>query len=414
MGARSGSVLGLRGRKVDLVRGPFDPGGQPALESPNDLWLGLFAWNVGGGCTASKAILTDPDRYQHIWRWETAERLVRHADAMGLEFQLSAARWLGHGGETRFHEDVLESLIATSATAPITQRLLLLSTAHVTYGHHPLHFAKMGASIDQISAGRWGLNIVTGWVADEQALFGREFPAHDQRYEMADEFVTLMKWVWSSDEPIDFEGKYFRSYGAYTSPKPLRKPRPFLINAGSSPTGIDFAARQCDWLFCLGDVETCRATAERLEQANERYRRHVESMTFAWLVIEDSDANAEAVAREVADQIDEQAVDTFLRRGFEGAQSGRPPADATMVARPALPENTTLREALGARYVSAGIGLGGQHVVGSADSVAEGLRELHQRGGQRGVMLSFFDHADGLRRMERDVIPRLRKMGLRS
>lgn len=411
--SRTGSVMGLRGRPVDVLRGPFDPGGQPRLESPHELWLGLFAWNVGGGCTASRAILRDPERYQHIWRWETAQRLVRMADRMGLEFQLSAARWLGHGGETRFHEDVLESLVATPATAPITERVLLLSTAHVTYGYHPLHFAKMGATIDQISGGRWGLNIVTGWVADEQALFGREFPDHEARYEMADEFVTLMKWVWASDEPIDFEGKYYRSYGAYTSPKPARKPRPFLINAGSSPTGIDFAARQCDWLFCLGDVETCRAASDSLQERTGKYGRHAESMTFAWLVIEDSDARAEAVAREVTEQIDERAVDTFLLRGFEGSRSGHATGAAKDSSNERLPGNLRLRETLGERYIGAGIGLGGQHIVGSPDTVAEGLRALHERGGQRGIMLSFFDYLGGMERLERDVLPRLRKMGLR-
>ena len=93
---------------------------------------------------------------------------------------------------------------------PLTSTLSLFSTAHVTYHFHPLHFAKFGATIDFISNGRWGLNIVTGYSAAEQAAFGIEPPiGHDEAYDMADEFTTLMKYLWSEDVPIEFEGQDF-------------------------------------------------------------------------------------------------------------------------------------------------------------------------------------------------------------
>ena len=96
-------TVGFRGKSVDILKGPFDPGGQPVLESPNQLLLGLFAWNLTAGATISKAVLKDPERCQNFWRWDTAQTLVREADALGLEFQIPFGRWLGHGGVTRFN-----------------------------------------------------------------------------------------------------------------------------------------------------------------------------------------------------------------------------------------------------------------------------------------------------------------------
>ena len=63
---------------------------------------------------------------------------------------------------------------------------------------------------------------------------------------MADELVTLLKHLWASDDPVDFEGEHYQCYGGYVAPNPVRKPRPILMNAGQSDTGFDFACRQAD------------------------------------------------------------------------------------------------------------------------------------------------------------------------
>ena len=167
--------------RASQTRGPFDPGGQPDSGSENRLQMGLFAWNLTGGATASKAILEDPDRYQNFWHWDIARELVVTADRIGLEFELPFARWLGHGGPTEFNNDSLDFVSTAAALASITQQTMLMSTAHITYGYHPMHFAKFGSSIDYISGGRWGLNIVCGWFEEEQRMFGIDQPDHARR-----------------------------------------------------------------------------------------------------------------------------------------------------------------------------------------------------------------------------------------
>jgi FMNH2-dependent dimethyl sulfone monooxygenase len=401
--------IGLRGRSVKITRGPFDPGGQPRIETPNRLVLGLFAWNLTGGCTISKAVLASAERRRDFWRWETASKLVRMAEAIGLEFEVPFGRWLGHGGATRFNEDQLDFLSTAAALAPITRQIMLFSTAHVTYGFHPIHFAKFGATIDQISGGRWGLNVVTGWIEDEQALFGQQFPDHERRYEMADEFVTLMKWAWSSEEPITFEGEFYRSYGAYVSPKPARKPRPLLVNAGTSPTGIDFAAKHCDWIFCLGGLEQMRRTADAVEERAEFYHRQVSPMTFAYVVMDETDERAQATFDWLVSEIDEEAADTFIKRGMAGSQSGTPIPGFTF--DPMRP----IRQQVGEqRYIGSALGLGGHQIVGTPEMVAEEIRRLYQQGRQRGVLLSFFDPEEGLALTRDRLLPILHKMGLRK
>ena len=193
---------------------------------------------------------------------------MREADRIGCEFEVPFGRWLGHDGVTGFNEQALDFLTASAGLAPITSKMLISSTSHIGYGFHPLQFAKWGASIDHMSEGRWALNVVAGWIRDEVALFGGTFLEHDLRYEICDEFVTFLKQCWSSEEPFDFEGRFFKGRDVYVSPKPTRKPRPILLNAGFSPAGIDFAAKDCDWLFTSGTSAEklggdCRARQDR-------------------------------------------------------------------------------------------------------------------------------------------------------
>jgi FMNH2-dependent dimethyl sulfone monooxygenase len=141
-------------KKVDVLTGPFDPGGQPETRIGQPLELGFFAWNIKGGMTASKAVLSDPQRLQNYWEWPNSMRLVQLAEEVGFDYQVPFGRWLGQGGATDYNGAALDFLASAAATAPITKRLGLFSTAHITYRFHPLHIAKFGATIDHISGGR--------------------------------------------------------------------------------------------------------------------------------------------------------------------------------------------------------------------------------------------------------------------
>jgi FMNH2-dependent dimethyl sulfone monooxygenase len=286
-------------KQAEILHGPFDPGGQPDTRIGQPMELGFFAWNIKGGMTASKGVLKNPERYQDFWHWERASRMVQLAEEIGFDYQVPFARWVGQGGETHYNDSNLDFLTSAAATAPLTSRLALFSTAHVTYKFHPLHFAKFGATIDFISKGRWGLNIVTGYSAKEQAAFGIDpLIDHDEAYAMADEFTTLMKYYWSEDEPIEFEGKYYQSYGGIVSPKPVRHPRPVIMNAGNSDIGVDFACRQADWLFIT--APTLAAYKDKVEEAHRKatsYGREIRPATMVYVIQDSTDEKAFATKR---------------------------------------------------------------------------------------------------------------------
>ena len=130
-----------------------------------------------------------------------------------------------------------------------TERIILVATSHVLYGWHPLHFAKFTATLDHISRGRWGINVVTGHRAIEHEMFGWNRIEHDRRYEMAAEFLDAVQQLWAQPDNFSYtpELSSWRLGGAFVTPKP-RYGRPLLINA-TADAGIDFAARYSDIVF---------------------------------------------------------------------------------------------------------------------------------------------------------------------
>ena len=209
------------------------------------LILGLFLPHQQGAWSPSKAPRgTD-------WSFDYNAQLARRADELGFDLVFALAQWLGkdgYGGEIKFRENTLDPFITSAGLAPMTKRVLLIATVHILYGWHPLHLAKYGAVIDHMSGGRWGLNVVTGYKESEFRMFGLPPVAHDERYAMADEFTTVMRRLWAEEKPLDFEGRWWRTEGAYVAPKPVDR-RIVLVNAGSSPAGIDYAARHSDLIF---------------------------------------------------------------------------------------------------------------------------------------------------------------------
>lgn len=190
-------------------------------------------------------------------------------DFFMLEDSLSIPE--AYGGSSQFY---LKNAVMCPKGDPIplatligasTSRLGVVATMS-TMAYPPYLLARLSSTVDSICGGRFGWNIVT--TSDRLAAqnFGLDaLTPHDERYEMADEYVDLVCRLWNSwDEdavvldretgtyvdptkvrPINFEGKYFKSRGPLnTVPSP--QVRPTLLQAGSSPRGRHFAARTAD------------------------------------------------------------------------------------------------------------------------------------------------------------------------
>ncbi|MBI1217958.1 MAG: LLM class flavin-dependent oxidoreductase [Rhodobacteraceae bacterium] len=350
--------------------------------------LGTFSSNCSSGMTVTKV----PERW--VNSWENNLALGRLLDDAGIDFMLPIARWIGYGGETDFHGGVLETMTWAAALLASTKKIAVFATIH-TAANNPVVVAKQIATIDQIGAGRAGLNIVAGWNKPEYEALGLTLPDdHETRYGYAQEWFDVVRKLWTSDTHFDWDGKYFHLKGVKGDPKPLRGGVP-IINAAGSPQGRGFATDNADFLFTPA-IDLSRSTAEIAElkgQAAAKGRK-VDVLTFSHVICRPTEAEARAwleyTAKTNADWV---AVDNLVRLQFAHAQSF--PHD--LLAH--------IRDLMAA-------GHGGFPLVGTPEQVADGICALHAAG-FRGTTLSFVDYVQEFPYFRDTVLPILQARGLR-
>lgn len=360
----------------------FDPG--------QKLKLGLFSFNVSGGMMAT----TVPSTYE--LSWQHTRDIARKADAIGFEALVPVGRWRGFGGKTNFAGASFETYSWAAGLAEATERIMVFATSHVPTVH-PIVAAKQAATIDHISGGRFGLNLVMGWYAAEMEMFGGSQREHDARYELGSEWVEIVRRLWTEPDPFDFEGEFFELRGAVAEPKPIQQPYPVLVNAGSSATGIDFSARSCDVNFVgMGTFEMGKAAASAVrKRAHEAYGRDISTMTYATIVCRDTEREAQRDYQAMVDSIDWEAIDNLTSIfGVEGQSYG----DAESVRK------------LKTQFA---LGWGGMTFVGSPEQIVDQLQQT-SAAGIDGIVLGFNDYLVELDHFDRAVLPLLKEAGLRQ
>src|SRR6202167_1749901 len=213
----------------------------PAFGNPK-LKLGTFQTNLDSGC-----VMSDLDGRLEI-SWPNTVTLARLADTMDFEALLPVARWRGFGGATDPQGHGFETYTWAAGIAGATRHSGVVSTSHVAL-NHPIVSAKQSTVIDHISNGRYILNVVNGWNFPEMEMFGVSLLEHEDRYACAEEWLSLVKRLWTQDERFDHEGKFYKISGGYLQPKPIQYPHPAIMNAGSSERGRHFACKHCDLVF---------------------------------------------------------------------------------------------------------------------------------------------------------------------
>lgn len=355
--------------------------------------LGLFLPTQSGGWTPSLAPRGTS------WHYDYNARLTVRADELGFDLAFALAQWLGkggYGGTSRYREQAIDPLITTAGLAPLTRNIVLISTVHVLYGWHPLHLAKMGATIDHMSEGRWGVNVVTGYVPTEAPMFGLKHPEHDLRYVIAAEFLEAMEALWRSDANLTFEGAHYRMKDAFVTPKP-RYGRPIIVNAGSSEAGIDFAARHSDLLFITSPAgaEFAAAVASLPD-----FNRHIKAKAVAagnqvatiinpHIICRDTEKEAREAFRAIAAQEDAAAVDNLMQSFTKG-------------------DNASFR---GHKRDQRIVG-GNIQMIGTPEQIVDGMLRL-KAAGCDGIQINFFDFEPDLEYFGARVLPLMAQAGLR-
>ena len=286
------------------------------------LALGLFLPNMSGA--GGGYFPTDMDSGTTP-TFDYNARCAQLVDELEFDFIFPPGRWTGNGGSTSFNEFTLEVVTLTSALAAITKQVFLFTTWHVSYHFHPMHVAKMGATLDHISGGRWGLNVVTGWKEDEALMFGMPFLPRPERYALGAEFVEALKTIWTAKEPATLDGRYFKGTGCIVLPKPVQQPYPLLINAGSSREGISFATQHCDYIFITGGTSREPGdlvdVVKNIRQSAADRGRKVKVVLPVTLICRDTEREALALKQEILDNVDRDAVENMARNMNLGSAS---------------------------------------------------------------------------------------------
>jgi len=241
--------------------------------------LNAFLMGVGHHEAAWRHPRTDADDVRSVEHFAELGRIAERGklDSVFFADGLAVGPRIKHNALSTF-----EPVTLLTAIAGATEHIGLIATSSTTYSD-PFTTARKFASLDHISGGRAGWNIVTSAGEDEAANFGLDaIPDHLGRYQRAEEFVEAAVALWDSWEDdavvldpdtgifadpdkvhaIDHDGEHFRIRGPLNSPRSPQG-RPLLVQAGSSESGKEFAARHAEAVF----------TAQRtLAQGQEFYR----------------------------------------------------------------------------------------------------------------------------------------------
>ncbi len=326
---------------------------------------------------------------QYMPSFDLNNAIVQGAERCGMEFALSMIKLRGFGGKTEFWEHALESFTLMAGLAATTSRIKLYATA-ATLAMPPAIVARMASTIDSISHGRFGLNVITGWQRpeyDQMGIWpGDEFFAH--RYQWLSEYVTVLRDLWDTGRS-DFRGRFFTMTDCRLSPRPSAPMK--IICAGQSDAGMNFTAQHADYNFCFGKglntPSAFASTTARLKVATARVGREVDTFALFMIIAEETDAAAMERWAHIKSGADTEALAWLSTQAGVDKSSG---AD-TNVRQMAQAESA----------VNINMGT----LVGSYASVAAMLDEVAAVPGCGGVLLTFDDFVAGIEAFGRRIQP---------
>lgn len=352
-----------------------------------DIRFAYWVPNVSGGLVVSNI----PQRTD--WSYDYNARLAQTAEEVGFDYALAQARFIASYGA----EYQLEALTTVAALAPVTKRLKLIAAVHPGLWH-PGVVAKSGATIDFLSGGRFCLNVVSGWFKDEFTIYGEPWLEHDERYRRSEEFIRVLKGLWT-EEQFHFKGDFYRINGGWVKPKPISSPHPEIFQGGNSKAARRMASRVSDWYFMNGN--TLEGVREQIEEVSALAREEGRKVKFglnAFALVRDTPAEAHAVLEEIIAKADVEAV-----HGFGEAVKN---AGASTRDRQGMWANSNFADLV---QYNDGFKTG---LIGTAEQVADKIRQYYEIGVDL-ILCGFLHYTDDLPAFGRTVIPLVRQIEAR-
>ncbi len=377
-------------------------------------------------------------------------RLARVAEAAKFDALFvadSVAAATGDIASRMARSDHFEPLTLLSALSAVTEHIGLIATATTTY-NEPYHVARKFASLDHLSGGRAGWNLVTSDAAAEAQNFGRaEHVGHAERYSRAREFHQVVTGLWDSwaDDAftrdkasgeyydparlhvLDHQGEHFRVKGPLNV---ARSPQgqPVVVQAGSSEVGRDLAAQTAEVVFT---AQTSLASAQAfyadLKGRLSAYGRAVDSLKImpgVFIVVAETEALAKTKFESFQELVEPRVGVALLGRmlgnfdlsGYplDGPLPELPLTDSGQRSRQKLlteladQESLTLAQ-LGRRIAG---GRGHYSLIGTPEQIADELQRWFEQGAADGFNVLVPHLPGGLEDVAQLLVPELQRRGL--
>jgi FMN-dependent oxidoreductase (nitrilotriacetate monooxygenase family) len=416
------------------------------MTAPRKLHLNAFLMSTGHHEASWRLPESDPFANTDVRHYQSLAQTAERGRLDSIFFADSPALWNGIG---RRPAGALEPTVLLTAIATATERIGLIATASTTY-NDPYNLARRFASVDHVSNGRAGWNVVTTAGPDAAHNFGLDDqPTHRERYERADEFLEVAYALWDSwddDAPvgdkaagvwgdsskvrtIDHDGRFFKVRGPLNVPRSPQG-RPVIVQAGSSEDGRHFAARHAEAVFTahqtLADAQEFYGDLKRRAAAVGRDPDAVKILPGIVPVLGATEAEAQALERQLDDLIKpeyarEQLARTLRLRPEDLPLDRELPADLpdedeiegaksryTLIVNLARREHLTVRQLIG----RLGGGRGHRTFTGTPEQVADAIVEWFELGAADGFNIMPAALPSGLDAFVDHVVPLLRRRGL--
>lgn len=267
----------------------------------------------------SNGLLATKEHNRTHYSFEANVKYAAIAEKAGFSHALLPTRFVASSDS----DEQFESLTVAAALAGRTEKITLIAAVNSGLWP-PAIVAKILTTIDHISHGRAGVNIVSGWLKGEYTALGEPWLEHDERYRRSEEFIRVLRELWTADKAT-FRGDFYRLNQAEFKPEPVQKPGPAIFQGGNSKAAKKMAGRVSDYYFMNGNtIEGLKKQIDEVREYAAEENRSVKFGVNAQVIVRDTEEEAKQTLREIIEHADVETVEAFRE---QVKQAGRSTAD---------------------------------------------------------------------------------------